>query len=68
MRLTINGDATDVDATAPLTIEGLLALRGLPPGRVAVEHNGRIIRKDERAVVVVVDGDRLEIVTLVGGG
>jgi len=66
MRLTINGeprDLTDVD-----TIDGLIAALGLPPERVAVEHNGAIVRRPERASAQVKDGDTLEIVTLVGGG
>ena len=65
MRLTINGDVKDLDAG---TVEQVLDVLGLPKERVAVEHNGRIIRRGDRAATAVVDGDRLEVVTLVGGG
>jgi thiamine biosynthesis protein ThiS len=36
--------------------------------RVAVEHNGAIVRRADRPVTRVNDGDVFEIVTLVGGG
>lgn len=65
MRLTINGDVTNLDASS---VEEVLDALGLPKERVAVEHNGRIIRRGERKDTLVADGDRLEVVTLVGGG
>jgi len=65
MRLTINGDVKDLDARS---VEEVLEVLGLPKERVAVEHNGRIVRRGDRKDTVVVDGDRLEVVTLVGGG
>jgi sulfur carrier protein len=36
--------------------------------RVAVEINGRLVPRAEHAKYVVREGDRVEIVTLVGGG
>jgi sulfur carrier protein len=72
LRLTLNGEPrelvfADAPAVAP-TIDGLLTLLGLPRERVAVEHNGAIVVKAERAARPIEDGDVLEIVTLVGGG
>jgi thiamine biosynthesis protein ThiS len=33
-----------------------------------VEHNGRILRRDEFSHTVIAAGDKLEIVHFVGGG
>jgi sulfur carrier protein len=71
MRLMINGEPRDVDATTPsqaFSVDDLLQLLQLPVDRVAVEHNGSIVRKAQRAATTLHDGDRLELVTLVGGG
>jgi sulfur carrier protein len=69
MRLTINGETRDVDAgTATFSVDDLLQLLQLPAERVAVEHNGVIVRKPQRQATALHDGDRLELVTLVGGG
>lgn len=50
------------------TIAGLLESLGLPPARVAVEHNGTIVPRERYGETTLVTGDRLEVVTLVGGG
>ncbi|MGH9761452.1 MAG: sulfur carrier protein ThiS, partial [Blastocatellia bacterium] len=49
-------------------ITDLIAALDLKPERVAVELNGRIIRKTAWAETVLNEGDRLEIVHFVGGG
>lgn len=66
MRLTINGEAKDVDDG--ITVEALLVSLGAPLVRVAVEVNGDIVKKADRAGAVLRAGDVVEIVTLVGGG
>jgi len=68
MRITINGEARDLDAATVDTVSALLTALGLPPERVAIEHNGAIVRRPDRASTPVTDGDVVEIVTLVGGG
>ena len=69
MRLTINGEPRDVDTTGDrFSVDDLLRALQLPAERVAVEHNGSIVRKAQRAAAVLSEGDRLELVTLVGGG
>lgn len=65
MQVRINGEVHDVDAA---TVEALLLHLALPLERVAVERNGLIVRRPERATTAVADGDVFEIVTLVGGG
>ncbi len=64
--LTINGEARAVPAG--LTIAGLIEHLGLGGKRVAVERNKAIAPRATHATEVLADGDRLELVTFVGGG
>lgn len=64
--ITLNGARRDVEDG--LTLETLLARLELPAGRVAVERNRRIVPRSRYATEPVEPDDRLEIVTLVGGG
>jgi sulfur carrier protein len=63
--LTLNGVATDVDAS---TIGDLVAALGLQGKRIAVEKNGEIVPRSRYASTPLARGDRLEIVGAVGGG
>lgn len=65
MRIELNG--TDTDIPPGTTIAGLVALRKLSPDKVAVEVNKRLVRSAQYDRVLV-EGDRVEIVTFVGGG
>ena len=65
MNLTLNGVATDVNAS---TIADLVASLGLRDKRIAVEKNGEIVPRSRYASTPLVRGDRLEIVGAVGGG
>lgn len=67
MRVVVNGEPRSFDAP-PASVEQLLGALSFPLERVAVELNGRLVRRDERPTTQVADGDVLEIVTLVGGG
>jgi thiamine biosynthesis protein ThiS len=51
-----------------LSVAELLNLQKLDPIRVAVEVNEDIVRRKDYAVARLNDGDRVEIVTFVGGG
>jgi thiazole synthase len=51
-----------------LTVADLLRQLGRDPKRLAVEVNEVVVRRDEQASRTLADGDRIEIVTLVGGG
>jgi thiamine biosynthesis protein ThiS len=66
MRVTINGKEEDLPAD--LTVAQLLERRGIHTTLVAVEHNGRILRRVEFPDLRIAPGDRLEIVHFVGGG
>jgi thiamine biosynthesis protein ThiS len=66
MRVTINGKEEDLPAE--LTVAQLLERRGIHTTLVAVEYNGRILRRAEFPDLRIASGDRLEIVHFVGGG
>ena len=50
------------------TIAELLQQLALPPRGVAVEVNQEIVPRARHAEQALADGDRLEVVSLVGGG
>ena len=64
--VVINGQPRSVNAGT--TITGLLELLGLGERRVAVERNREVVPRALHATTVLDSGDRLELVTFVGGG
>lgn len=66
MQIVVNGETQRLDAGA--TVADLVRLLELAPERVAVELNGQLVRRAIHAETPLRDGDRVEIVTLVGGG
>lgn len=64
--VTLNGEGRQV--AEGLTVEGLVRALGLDPRRVAVERNLEIVPRGEYPRVAVGEGDRFEIVQIVGGG
>ena len=65
MTIQINGEPVRVEAGT--TIAGLLQLRKLLPKNVAVERNRRLVRAEQYQTLLE-EGDRIEIVSFVGGG
>lgn len=66
VRILANGQPRELPEGTSLT-EFLEGLR-LSSSRVAVEHNGSIVPRERYDDVILAGGDRLEVVTLVGGG
>jgi thiamine biosynthesis protein ThiS len=66
LTITVNGEARDV--VPGLTVAALVAELGLEPRYVAVECNDALLPRARHAQRRIEAGDRLEIVTLVGGG
>jgi thiazole synthase len=66
LRLTINGDSKTLDE--PLTVADLLDRLGYDRRRIAVEINQEVVPQPRHDEHRLVDGDAVEIVTLVGGG
>jgi thiamine biosynthesis protein ThiS len=66
VRLQINGDTQEVPTLA--TVAELAVWLELPTFGSAVELNGEVIRRADHPTTALRDGDRLEVVRLVGGG
>ncbi len=66
MEVAINGQPVTIEG--PRSVAELLAERGLERSPCAVEVNGVLVPKREHAARMIGAGDRIEIVTLVGGG
>lgn len=66
VQLIVNGEPRVVDDG--LTVRALLDRLGFTDGPVAVERNREVVPRAEHAATALADGDRLEIVHLVGGG
>jgi len=66
MVVNINGDATRVDEGA--TLGQLVAQQKLPRQGVAIEVSGKIIPRSKWQTCTLSNGDRIEIVQMVGGG
>ncbi len=65
MRIEVNGETRQIEAG---TILDLVQTLGLNPKKVAVERNLEIVPRSLHGETALADGDRVEIVQLVGGG
>jgi thiamine biosynthesis protein ThiS len=52
----------------PGTLAGLLDVLGVGPATVVAEVDGRIVRRDEFDRTELQDGQRIELIKLMGGG
>ena len=66
MRIQLNGEEQTFDGVE--TVAALVAALELDPRKVAVERNLEIVPRSTYADTPVTDGDRIEIVTFIGGG
>lgn len=66
MNCIVNGEARELPEG--ITVHGLIELLGMGDGICAAEVDQKLVPKRERADVVLVDGQRVEIVSLIGGG
>jgi len=66
MRLVINGQQREAPVLA--NVADLAAWLELPAFGSAVELNGEVVRRGEYGAAELREGDRLEVVRLVGGG
>ncbi len=66
IEIVVNGAAKKI--ARGTTVAGLILELGLGERRVAVERNREVIPRDRHASCELEAGDRLELVTFVGGG
>lgn len=66
MILTLNGKQESIEK--PVTLDALVAAKGLCPGKIVVEHNLAIISKEDWPKITLKDQDMIEIISFVGGG
>ena len=66
MHVQINGKATEVEPG--MTLAEFIAMKGLKPEAVVIEHNGTILPRERWREVALTSADQLQIVSFVGGG
>lgn len=66
MNILLNGEPRE--EPAELTVAQLLARLEMPARGIAVELNQQVVPRSRHAEQKLRDGDRIEIVSLVGGG
>ena len=64
--MKVNGEQIILSKKIPLA--EFLQQEGYAPEKIAVELNGEIIPRSRYASVILMDADKLEIVSFVGGG
>ncbi|MFN3168278.1 MAG: sulfur carrier protein ThiS [Phycisphaeraceae bacterium] len=65
IELEVNGEPKKTDAT---TVATLIEELGLAGQAVAVELNHAVVPRQQHAETEINSGDKIELVTLVGGG
>jgi len=66
MKCIVNGEPREL--REGITVDALIEELGMSDAICAVEVNKALVPKRERAATVIEDGQRVEIVTLIGGG
>ena len=64
--MRVNGEEKSLGTEC--TVQAFLEREGYAVGRVAVERNGEAVPRSRYETEMLDDGDRLEVVTFVGGG
>lgn len=66
MQIFVNGEAVTIDS--PSTLEALIERLGLGGAACAAEVNRRLVPRRDHSSCELLEGDSVELVTLVGGG
>jgi len=64
--LEVNGKHVELEGPTPLL--AYIDQLGVNPRSIAVEHNGEILERAAYSSITLREGDRVEIVRMVGGG
>ena len=63
--IRVNGEERQTEAS---NVSGLLSELGIVASIIIVEKNGSILTRDRHASETVTEGDRFELIKLMGGG
>lgn len=66
MQVQVNGELRAIEEG--ITLEALIRNLGVDPAVVAAEVNGEVLSRDAFPGRVLAEGDRVELVRMVGGG
>jgi thiamine biosynthesis protein ThiS len=66
LHVTVNGEERMLPS--PCTVAQLLVLLELDARLIAIERNKKLVRRAQFDSEALAEGDRIEIVTFVGGG
>jgi len=66
IKIKLNNQDKDIEDNS--SISALIKLLGLNPHSIVTEVNLNIIKKDKRENYILKDGDKVEIITFLGGG
>ena len=65
MEIVVNGEC---ETTGPCTIADVVTRRGIDAGALVVELNRAIVKQEQWSSTRLQAGDRLELLSFVGGG
>ena len=69
MKIKVNGREKEIELSKEnALLSKTLQLMGYKPNTVVVEHNNLVVNSKKWKDVLLKDGDKLEIVSIVGGG
>jgi len=66
--ITVEVNGVPRELAAGTTLAGLIEVLGLRPELVAIELNRALVTRSKHGSTELAGGDRVELVTLVGGG
>jgi thiamine biosynthesis protein ThiS len=66
MKLTVNGSPYEHEQVS--TVDALLRELGADPQHVAILHNDHVVKRGDFGATRLTEGDRVEVMTLIGGG
>ncbi len=66
MIIKVNGKKEETEKAT--TLSDFIKNKRLKPDEIVIEHNAKVVRRDEFEKIVLKHNDILEILTFVGGG
>ena len=66
MNLIINGESKRLPVS--INIKYLVGHYQFDPAKVVIEHNSKIVKRDDWGHIVLKENDKIEAISFVGGG